>query len=255
MDNTYNIPGTQHLVNMNGLLKLVIDSSLARLALHGESVQQMEDFSVISFSYFFPFSSRVISRFLFTTVASLETQVPPFVRTRQEVLAVVAHVPLQAGAGSSDGQSGPGPQLLHVTLGLGHGAPQGPSPPTLRVHVPPEGGERPPGERQHAHAAKVLQQVSGNRRVAQVLALKEHVDFPEGRAVGVGALPALAHQVVDLLGAVGGLRQQGLAVGKMQQVTLGKFLIAKLTKELYQLHKKCLDIKIILIGTRKETFI
>lgn len=36
------------------------------------------------------------------------------------------------------------------------------------------------------------------------------MDLPESRAVCVGALPALAHQVVDLFGAVGGLRQEGL---------------------------------------------
>lgn len=195
----------------------------------------MEDFSALSFGYSFPvLSSRVVARFLFSTVARLETQVASLVRTREEVLTVVAHVPLQAGAGASDGQSGPGPQLLHVTLGLGHGAPQGPSPPALRVHVPPEGGERPPGDGQHAHATKVLQQVSGNRRVAQVLALKEHVDFPEGRAVGVGALPALAHQVVDLLGAVGRLRQQGLAGGSSNRSLWGNCKTS--TRILDQLH-------------------
>lgn len=80
----------------------------------------------------------------------------------------------------------------------------------VQAQIPPEASEGPPGGG-HATSSEVLQQVSGNRRVAQVLALEEHVDLAEGGAVGVGSLPALPHQVVDFLGAVGRLGQQNLA--------------------------------------------
>jgi len=45
------------------------------------------------------------------------------------------------------------------------------------------------------------------RRVSHVLALEKHVNLTERRTQRVVALPALTHQVVDLLGA-GGRRRQ-----------------------------------------------
>ena len=48
--------------------------------------------------------------------------------------------------------------------------------------------------------------------VAHVLPLQEHVDFPERGPLALLPVPALPHQVVDLLGAVGGLRQVHLQV-------------------------------------------
>ena len=48
--------------------------------------------------------------------------------------------------------------------------------------------------------------------VAHVLPLQEHVDFPERGPLALLPVPALPHQVVDLLGAVRGLRQVHLQV-------------------------------------------
>ena len=44
-------------------------------------------------------------------------------------------------------------------------------------------------------------------RVSHVLALKEHVNFTERRPQRIVTLPTLAHQVVDLPGTAGRLRQ------------------------------------------------
>lgn len=49
--------------------------------------------------------------------------------------------------------------------------------------------------------------ISGRGRVAEVLPLQEHGDFPEGRPLGLLASPTVQHQIVDILGARGRLRQ------------------------------------------------
>lgn len=48
------------------------------------------------------------------------------------------------------------------------------------------------------------------RIVAQVLPLQEQVDLPEIRPVGLVPLPALAHEIKDLFGAVDWGAQQYL---------------------------------------------
>ena len=47
----------------------------------------------------------------------------------------------------------------------------------------------------------------GRRRVAHVLALKEHMDLAERRPLQLDAVPALDHQVVDLARTVGRLSE------------------------------------------------
>lgn len=38
--------------------------------------------------------------------------------------------------------------------------------------------------------------------VTEIFPLEEHVDFPEARSVHVVPMPALAHQLVDVLGTI-----------------------------------------------------
>ena len=47
--------------------------------------------------------------------------------------------------------------------------------------------------------------ISGRGRIAEVLPLQEHRDFPEGRPLGLLAPPTVQHQIVNILRARGRL--------------------------------------------------